>query len=231
MRNPCIWITTLKFLQPLPQPISLSSSISNEMELKHYSNIIFYNLEKLSFLVVFKCNFRSEFHGSSYNMERAEDFLQASRLPSKSAIGLHVSGERRRFLALLSVFQEVYSALWILINPCFPSKASPKHLCWSLLFLKCYCSDNVRPSISNAYEKTVRKWIWCIDEAILNMRVGSHFPFNSLTSSNVFRFSDRRLKGDPQLKYRTSAGGIDCSIFEPELFSAKWFSHILGGTG
>ena len=130
----------------------------------------------LSFLVVFECKFRSEFHGSNYNMVRAEDFLRASRLISKSAIGLHVSCERRRFLSLFGVTPEFCSVIWVRINPCLASKESPKYLRWSLFFLKCYCSEKLSSSILNANDRTARKWIWRIDEAISNMRVLSHFP-------------------------------------------------------
>ena len=44
-------------------------------------------------------------------------------------------------------------------------------------------------------------------------------------------FFDRRLKGDPELKYRTSVDGINWRTFKPEPFSAKWFSDKLRGPG
>ena len=47
-----------------------------------------------------------------------------------------------------------------------PKKARPKHLLWTLLFLKLYDVENVLAPMCGCSEKTFRKWVWSMMAAI-----------------------------------------------------------------
>ena len=42
----------------------------------------------------------------------------------------------------------------------FKIKTRPRHLLWSLLFMKCYDSEERLANLVDADRKTYRKWIW-----------------------------------------------------------------------
>jgi hypothetical protein len=50
-----------------------------------------------------------------------------------------------------------------------PRGASPKHLLWALHFLKDYGMEAVLTTFLMADEKTIRKWVWYMVEAIASM--------------------------------------------------------------
>lgn len=69
---------------------------------------------------------------------------------------------------------DVCSILWETLteNNCFRHfpGAMPKHLLWTLLFLKTYDKEAVLASRLNTTRKTLRKWIWSILHAVVKLK-------------------------------------------------------------
>ena len=79
--------------------------------------------------------------------------LNRQSAETTSATGL------RRFKAMLGVSHTLAGLLWIAaFDETYGTE--PKHLLWSLMFLKLYSSENVLASIAGVDEKTFRKWTW-----------------------------------------------------------------------
>ena len=71
----------------------------------------------------------------------------------------------RRFRGHFGVDWYICADLWLLLVPLLADEhyfrgAKPKHLLWTLLFLKCYDTEVVLSARVHADEKTFRKWIW-----------------------------------------------------------------------
>jgi hypothetical protein len=68
----------------------------------------------------------------------------------------------------------VCSELWNLINPSMKTElqgAHPKHLFWTLLFLKCYCIEPVLIRVVGGVDpKTYRKWVRLFIPAISGLK-------------------------------------------------------------
>lgn len=69
------------------------------------------------------------------------------------------------------VTPEVSSIIWEKLKDELPEGSEPKHLLWSLLFLKQYCDEHNRRSILGADEKTIRKWTWVLVELLYKINV------------------------------------------------------------
>lgn len=65
----------------------------------------------------------------------------------------------RKYRSFFGISPEVCAKLWRLLTE-KPTNSKPKHLLWSLLFLKCYNVEHVNASIVEVDEKTYRKWTW-----------------------------------------------------------------------
>lgn len=76
----------------------------------------------------------------------------------------------RKFRSFFGVSPNVCAELWCLIQN-KPINSKPKHLLWSLLFLKCYNVEHVNASIVEADEKTFRKWTWFFISALVNLKI------------------------------------------------------------
>eukprot|EP00171_Calliarthron_tuberculosum_P003542 IDg3542t1 len=63
-------------------------------------------------------------------------FAFQGRLMMRQAKGLCQASEYRRFRALFGVSPTVCSLLWSLMCDRHPPKGQPRHLLWSLMFLK-----------------------------------------------------------------------------------------------
>lgn len=77
----------------------------------------------------------------------------------------------RRFKSFFGVSPSICAIIWEKIKREIPSTAEPKHLLWSLNFLKQYHVEHSRTTIFKADEKTIRKWTWIIVELIANLDV------------------------------------------------------------
>lgn len=78
---------------------------------------------------------------------------------------------KRRFQAMFGVSSLVCSVVWSMIKDKLPDGATPSHLMWALLFLKCYNTEEVNRTILKADEKTMRKWVWIFVDRISRLRV------------------------------------------------------------
>lgn len=83
----------------------------------------------------------------------------------------------RKYRTFLGVSPEVCSSLWKRISN-KPSGAQPKHLLWSLLFLKNYNKEHVNAALVNVDEKTFRLWVWRFVGLISQLNVVSTLKIN-----------------------------------------------------
>jgi hypothetical protein len=74
----------------------------------------------------------------------------------------------RRFRAFFGVTSYHVSLLWdMCVDKCnVPLGSMPKHLLWSLLFLRLYSCEHVSAAMCGCDEKTFRKWSWEFVEAL-----------------------------------------------------------------
>ena len=83
---------------------------------------------------------------------------------------------RRRFSAWFGTDSLTCSILWEMLyhykwfDYAGIRGTHPKHLLWTLLFLKCYATEAVHSSNVGVDEKTYRKWIWFYVEGINRLR-------------------------------------------------------------
>jgi DDE superfamily endonuclease len=71
--------------------------------------------------------------------------------------------EERRFRGHFGTSPEICSILWDMVDPgrTMPKGARPKHLLWSLAFLKLYLNEEALSGLAGGVdEKTLRKWTW-----------------------------------------------------------------------
>jgi hypothetical protein len=81
---------------------------------------------------------------------------------------IRTPGSMRHFKAAFGVSPFMCSVMWNYMDDQenLPHRAQPKHLLWTLLFLKLYNSENVLCSLCECDEKTFRKWVWLMLPAI-----------------------------------------------------------------
>lgn len=77
----------------------------------------------------------------------------------------------RRFKSFFGVTPAVCSLIWQMLIGKKPPEAEPKHLLWSLNFLKQYNVEHTRRSIFKADEKTIRKWSWVFIQLLADLNV------------------------------------------------------------
>ena len=65
--------------------------------------------------------------------------------------------------------------IWNRLIGKLPPGSRPVHLLWSLLFLKRYDTEHVNRSLTQADEKTWRKWVWIFVELLANLDVVSEY--------------------------------------------------------
>lgn len=79
----------------------------------------------------------------------------------------------RSFRSCYGVSPDVCYVLWSLIEQQhFAMK--PKHLLWTLFFLKCYNTEAINASMFKTDEKTYRLWVWRLIESLANLEVVSY---------------------------------------------------------
>ena len=81
--------------------------------------------------------------------------------------------EDRRFRELFGARMEIVVHIWVMMekDDLLPPKSKPKHLLWTLYFLKCYPKEGpgcaaVGESKGAIDPKTMRKWVWLLLERI-----------------------------------------------------------------
>jgi hypothetical protein len=76
----------------------------------------------------------------------------------------------RRFRGLFGVSPASCAVLWTLIED-KPPGSKPKHLLWSLLFLKGYANEHMNSAVVGVDEKTFRKWSWIFINLLADLNV------------------------------------------------------------
>ena len=95
---------------------------------------------------------------SSDPLASATHFENAAALMVNRAEGLYAYVlEERKFRALFGVDSETCAVIWDEISDVKPRRGKPKHLLWSLLFLKTYFTEYVLSVITGADPKTLHK--------------------------------------------------------------------------
>lgn len=77
----------------------------------------------------------------------------------------------RRFQSFFGATPLVCSLIWDKIKHDVPKGGDPKHLLWSLSFLKQNSVEHYRRSIFKADEKTIRKWTWLFVQLLADLDV------------------------------------------------------------
>lgn len=95
----------------------------------------------------------------------------------------------RRFQSFFGVSPLVCSLIWEKIENAVPSGGAPKHLLWSLCFLKQYSVEHNRRSLFHADEKTIRKWTWIFVELLSELDVVTFISTNQKRTLKTY-FAD-----------------------------------------
>lgn len=77
------------------------------------------------------------------------------------------------YVTLFGVSPRLTGVLWEKLTRTLPDGAQPKHLLWSLLFLKTYAVEAVHEVITGACRRTFRQWTWCIVRQIASLNMVS----------------------------------------------------------
>ena len=159
--------------------------------------------------------------------------------------------EDRTFRALFGTSTDVCSVLW---DYCATHKRrpkrgmKPKHLLWSLRFLKSYDTEDSLSTWAETTRKTWRKWVWillriirkykndlvCHYNLVVWVNIAISVPIYLLTHSVIhqIKWGKRFSKGGDQYQYcMVSVDGTDFEIQEPTPFSPGWYSHKFKGPG
>jgi len=115
----------------------------------------------------------------------------------------------------------IIALLWNMLLPRIDlNGALPKHLLWSLVFLKVYSTTAVHRGIVGWPDaNTYRKWCWYFLEKIASLR------------DEVIKLEDRFVGWDGVASCLMSIDGVDCMVNEPWPFDKKWFSEKFNGPG
>jgi hypothetical protein len=130
--------------------------------------------------------------------------------------------ERRLFRATFGVSFIVVAELWNMLDPTsnISNRAKPKHLLWTLVFLKVNKSEPVHLRITGCKSRdTFRDWVGRFAAAIADLE------------SRVIVFSNRFKDWDGRTQCLMCIDGTDIPIFEPGLRNSIWWSHKFNGPG
>ena len=100
---------------------------------------------------------------AAVNRIAEEEFLNRGTFSKKKRLSLD------RFSAIFGCSPTVAAALWNRLDAkgLLPSDCLVKHLLWGMSFLKLYNVQRVQaPVICGADEKTFRKWVWLMLDAL-----------------------------------------------------------------
>lgn len=104
-------------------------------------------------------------------MLEAIDFREIGHHYTKHNCNNNNNVGMRRFLSMFGISPLVCSKLWVLLSQNVESCITPHHLMWALIFLKSYNTEEVNKSIIGSDEKTVRKWVWIVIDAISRLTI------------------------------------------------------------
>lgn len=88
----------------------------------------------------------------------------------KISTGSYLIG-MRRYKSMFGVSPSICFKIWKLLE--IPPSIKPIHLLWTLNFLKQYNTEHTSKAIFKINEKTYRKYVWIIVEALAEINVVS----------------------------------------------------------
>jgi len=93
----------------------------------------------------------------------------------KKGVNMNTRLGQRRFAAHFGCSVDMCMLIWRKLQRAetLPNMALPKHLLWTLAFLKLYGSEMVMAALCGCHEKTLRKWVWSFIEAIACLEIVS----------------------------------------------------------
>ena len=78
-------------------------------------------------------------------------------------VGRNTTGNLRTFLAFFGISPLLIFRLWrLIVEESNQECITPKHLMWTLLFLRCYSREEELATRIGVTEKTMRKWVWIV---------------------------------------------------------------------
>ena len=99
------------------------------------------------------------------------EFLKLGSEYTKSNLTKSKAIAFRRFMSFFGITPLVCSIVWDKVKQNAPLGSAPKHLLWSLSFLKEYSHEHYRRAIFKADEKTIRKWTWIFVKLLSDLDV------------------------------------------------------------
>lgn len=167
----------------------------------------------------------------------SKTFSKLGNIYTKSSLTRSETIALRRFKSFFGVTPSVCLIIWKKLTSNLPVDAEPKHLLWSLSFLKQYCDEHNTRSIFRCDEKTIRKWTWVFVSLLSNMNVVKLFLQILLRHVCIIIYSsqilwENRFHGSAvgQTCF-CSLDGVDFRIKEPKPFNRLWYSHKFKGPG
>jgi hypothetical protein len=80
------------------------------------------------------------------------------------------NGNQRSFVALFGIRPLKIFQLWgLIVESGNVAKIAPRHLMWTLLFLRSYSREEVLATMVGVSEKTMRKWTWLVIENLATL--------------------------------------------------------------
>jgi hypothetical protein len=133
--------------------------------------------------------------------------------------------EQKKFRHFFGCSACVAVIIWNKIEGNLKNRALPKHLLWSLIFIKHYGSEEVCCRIVGWPDrKTYREWVWYMLEQIGTLKK------ETIDLEN--RFTGVDFKNPPKTNcYMSIDATTDCPINEPMPFDKKWYSQKINGPG
>ena len=86
--------------------------------------------------------------------------------------------DNRGFRALFGITPYICSMLWAKCIGQLSNGAEPKHLLWTLTFLKVYSTESVHCVLFGTTEKTFQKWVCCFIGIISDLSIASNYCIN-----------------------------------------------------
>ena len=130
--------------------------------------------------------------------------------------------EKRMFRATLGASFLTVSELWNRLDPTnkISNRAEPKHLLWTLVFLKVNKTEPIHLKITGCKSRdTFRGWVNRFATAI------------ALLETDITNLANRFNDWDGRNRCLMCIDGTDVPIYEPGDRSAVWWSHKFNGPG
>jgi hypothetical protein len=136
----------------------------------------------------------------------------------------HKETELQKFRSFFGCSACVGTVLWNRIEQSLKQRSLPKHLLWTLVFIKSYATEEVHcRMVGWADPKQYREWVWYMLEKICEIKE------DVIVLEN--RFVGIDFNNPPSLNCFMSVDCFDCPINEPWPFRKLWYSQKLNGPG